>query len=204
MKAPASTALGRVAFELSRLEVVGDWVHVEGEWSGVRGRRLAGTGPSPWSASTDALDPACWADLATNKPWAAEETGPWKATFPYTIERTDSDQAELCVAPDLAIMLPVPERRPGTRKRSTSRGKRVVSEMHRTDDPTPAIARRRNAAQPMRRAGDSSEALARELAELRDSPAALTAPGIDQLPKCRTGNRMAQPAGRDVCRAARR
>lgn len=160
MKATASAAqVGRAQFELSRLEVEGDWVHVEGEWSGVRGRRFM---RPALTLLVDGRPTRLLADLA-DKPWAAEETGPWRATFPYTIEQTDSDEAELCVAPDVTIMLPVPERRPGSRKRPTARVSRAAS--RRPD--VGHTAERPQA--PARPATDPSEALARELADLRDA-----------------------------------
>lgn len=165
MKAAVSPAqVGRAQFELSRLEVVGDWVHVEGEWTGVRGRRFM---RPALTLLVDGRPTRLLADLA-DKPWAADETGPWKATFPYTIERPDSDEAELCVAPDVTIMLPVPERRPGSRKRSPSQGTLVSRTPSRRPDPGhPATAPERRAGDA--RTADAGDALVRELAELRDA-----------------------------------
>jgi hypothetical protein len=89
------------------------------------------------------------ADLA-DKPWAAEDGEPWKATFPYTIKRGQSAEAELTVAPDVTITLPEPERRGGAaRKKSSSRR-----------------------AHPSRQSGvrpTSNHALLHQLTELRDT-----------------------------------
>jgi hypothetical protein len=110
--------VGRVAFEVSRFEVVGEWCQVEGQWFGVRGRRFM---RPALTVAVDGRPVRLLADLA-DKPWAAEDGEPWKATFPYTITGDQSGEAELTVAPDVTITLPVPDRRGGAaRKKSTSR-----------------------------------------------------------------------------------
>jgi hypothetical protein len=149
MKSPGSVAqVGRVAFELSRFEVVGDCCQVEGRWFGVRGRRFM---RPALTLLVDGQPIRLLADLA-DKPWAAEDGETWKATFPYTIQRAHAREAELTVAPDLTITLPVPERlaaparggerldRPRRRSRSSVGGER-----------------------------EDADALTRELVELRDT-----------------------------------
>jgi hypothetical protein len=107
MKSPGSVAqVGSVAFELSRFEVVDDRCQVEGRWFGVRGRRFM---RPALTVVVDGQSVRLLADLA-DKPWAAEDGEIWTARFPHTIERADSREAELTVAPDLTITLPVPER----------------------------------------------------------------------------------------------
>lgn len=99
--------VGRVAFEVSRFEVVGEYCRVEGQWFGVRGRRFM---RPALTVVVDGRPVRLLADLA-EKPWAAEDGEPWKAAFPYSIEGEQSGEAELTVAPDVTITLPVPERR---------------------------------------------------------------------------------------------
>ena len=100
---------GRIAFEVSRLEIVGERCQVEGQWFGVRGRRFM---RPALTVVVDGKPIRLLADLA-DKPWAPEDGGPWKAMFPYTIEGGQSGEAELTVAPDLTITLPAPKRRGG-------------------------------------------------------------------------------------------
>jgi len=107
---------GRVAFELSRFEVVGDRCRVEGQWFGVRGRRFM---RPALTVVVDGRPIRLLADLA-DKPWAAEDGEPWRATFPYAIERAQPDQSELTVAPDVTITLPAPEWIAGRGKQKTT------------------------------------------------------------------------------------
>jgi hypothetical protein len=110
--------VGRVAFEVSRFEVVGEYCRVEGQWFGVRGRRFM---RPALTVVVDGRPVRLLADLA-EKPWAAEDGEPWKATFPYSIEGEQSGDAELTVSPDVTITLPVPERRSvAGRRKSGSR-----------------------------------------------------------------------------------
>ena len=101
--------LAGIAFEVSRLEIVGERCQVEGQWFGVRGRRFM---RPALTVVVDGKSIRLLADLA-DKPWAPEDGGPWKAMFPYTIEAGQSGEAELTVAPDVTIMLPAPKRRGG-------------------------------------------------------------------------------------------
>jgi uncharacterized protein (DUF3084 family) len=121
------------------------------------------------------------ADLA-DKPWAAEEGEPWQAAFPCTLEPAQLHEAELTVAPDVTIMLPVPQqpaiaaskssslrradaaRQPGLRR--AQRGSRVSGDevLNRPD-------RSRGKSRPSEIAGGGgvADALTQELAELRQA-----------------------------------
>jgi hypothetical protein len=143
---------GRIAFEVSRLEIVGERCQVEGQWFGVRGRRFM---RPALTVVVDGKSIRLLADLA-DKPWAPEDGGPWKAMFPYTIEGGQSGQAELTVAPDVTITLPAPQRRGGAaRRKSASRR---------------APASRGTGVRPA-----SNHALMRQLTELRDTEGHLRA-----------------------------
>jgi hypothetical protein len=119
MESPGSVAqIGRVAFELSRFEVVGDRCQIEGQWFGVRGRRFM---RPALIVVVDGRPMRLLADLA-DKPWAVKDGEPWKATFPYPIETAESREAELTVSPDVTIALPAPRRAGGAaRKNPTPR-----------------------------------------------------------------------------------
>jgi hypothetical protein len=178
MKSPGSVAqVGRVAFELSRFEVVGDCCQVEGRWFGVRGRRFM---RPALTLLVDGQPIRLLADLA-DKPWAAEDGETWKATFPYTIERPAPREAELTVAPDLTITLPVPERL-GVAARGKSASRRGDGSRERghrraaggSDVSADPAAERLD--RPRRRSRSSvggeredADALIRELVELRDT-----------------------------------
>src|SRR5262249_9202029 len=179
MKSPGSVVqVGRVAFELSRFEVVGDSCQVEGRWFGVRGRRFM---RPALLVSVDGQPTRLLADLA-DKPWAAEDGEPWKASFPYAVESGRPAEAELTVTPDLTITLPAPKPlAAGAREKSTSRrgdGSRRPG-LRRTDggsDSGAAAAadrpdrRRRRARSPA--AGNergTADPLMSELGDLRDT-----------------------------------
>lgn len=138
---------GRVAFELSRFEVVGDSCQVEGQWFGVRGRRFM---RPALTVVVDGRPIRLLADLA-DKPWAAEDGGPWKATFPCTIERAEAHEAELTVAPDVTITLSAPGRLAGPARKGSDPGNRGPRKSR-----TPAIG-----------LGDADPL--RELADLQDA-----------------------------------
>jgi chromosome segregation ATPase len=120
------------------------------------------------------------ADLA-DKPWAAEDGEPWKATFPYTIDRAQPREAELTVAPDVTITLPAPERLvAAASKKSASSGARASRQPglrqagSRSQNSADAASDRLD--QPRRKSRTSTvggepreaDALMRELADLRD------------------------------------
>jgi hypothetical protein len=145
------------------------------------------------------------ADLA-DKPWAAEEGEPWKATFPYTIERADSGAAELTVAPDLNIALPAPmrratagrksaprrgdaSRRPGLRRAGSGSSADVAFD--RPDRP-----RRRSRSSAVGDERDVADSLMRELADLRDTQLRLRQ-RLDraEAEKAKTGQRLDEVSG---------
>src|SRR5919108_659002 len=113
---PASTGTSGIAFELDRLEMAGgDRLEVNGRWFGVRGRRFIR--PS-LTLLADEEQRRLLAHL-DHKPWAAEDGEPWQATFPYQEQDDQWVEAELNVAPDITVTLPMPgtarprRRRPG-------------------------------------------------------------------------------------------
>jgi hypothetical protein len=114
---PATTGATGVAFELDRIELAGgDRLEVNGRWFGVRGRRFIR--PS-LTLVADEEHRRLLADL-DHKPWAAEDGEPWQATFPYEDQDNQWLEAELNVAPDITVTLPLPgasrtrRRRPGS------------------------------------------------------------------------------------------
>ncbi|MGA8339490.1 MAG: hypothetical protein WB761_32430, partial [Solirubrobacteraceae bacterium] len=121
---PASTGTNGVAFELDRLEMAdGERFEVNGRWFGVRGRRFMR--PSLTLVDGDEQR-RLLADLE-HKPWAAEDGQPWEASFPYQEDDVGWAEAELNVAPDITITLPLPgssrsrRRRPGSSPGASSR-----------------------------------------------------------------------------------
>jgi hypothetical protein len=184
MKSPGSVAqVGNVAFELSRFEVVGDRCEVEGRWFGVRGRRFM---RPALTAVVDGQPIRLLADLA-DKPWAAEDGEIWRARFPGTIEGADTPEAELTVAPDLNIALPVPERiaAPAGGKAASRRGEAPRERRQREAaggsdvSPDPAAERlerpRRRSRSSVGGESEDADALTRELVELRDTQRQLRA-----------------------------
>jgi hypothetical protein len=107
--------VGRARFELDRLELVdGERYELEGRWFDVRGRRFM---RPTLMMVVDGAPVRLLADLA-DKPWATEEGEPWSASFPYSHDRGELVEAELSVAPDITIDLPVPS---GRRRRQPDR-----------------------------------------------------------------------------------
>src|ERR1700748_1281197 len=130
----AKTRTSGVGFELDRFEMAKkDRLEVNGRWFGVRGRRFIR--PS-LTLVADEDQRRLLADLE-HKPWAAEDGEPWKATFTYAQPEDHWVEAELNVAPDITITLPLPgaprarRRRPGApdaaRASSTARRTRAPS-----------------------------------------------------------------------------
>jgi hypothetical protein len=179
MKSPGSVArVGRVAFELSRLEVVGDRCQVEGQWFGVRGRRFM---RPALTVVVDGQPIRLLADLA-DKPWAAEDGEPWKATFPCAIARAEGGEAELTVAPDITIRLPAPQRRVAAAKETSASRRGAASRqpgarrMGSGSETSPDTAfdrldrpRRETRSPAVGGERDDADALMQELADLRDS-----------------------------------
>lgn len=132
----AVARVGRVAFELERFAMTGDdRCVVEGSWFGVRGRRFMR--PS-LTVVVEGAETRFLADLA-DKPWAAEDGEPWRASFPVALDVSDMGEAELTVAPDLTIALqgsPEPGRR-GKPRPSGARARSTTSRARRDAAPRP-------------------------------------------------------------------
>ena len=179
MTAPDSDArVSRVEFELARFEVIGDCCQVQGRWLGVRGRRFL---RPALNAVVDGQSIRLLADLA-DKPWTAEDGEPWQATFPYTLEGAELQEAELTVAQDVTIALPAPRRPAGAaKKKSSSRRADKTSQpgRRRADRPSRISAdessdeldrpNRNSRGSELEAEGSEAAALRRELAELREA-----------------------------------
>src|ERR1700752_4587606 len=120
---PATTGANGVAFELDRFELAdGERFEVNGRWFGVRGRRFIR--PS-LTLVADEEQRRLLADL-DHKPWAAEDGEPGLGTVPFDEQDGDWVEAELNVAPDITVTVPLPgdsrarRRRPGSATSSDS------------------------------------------------------------------------------------
>ena len=158
---PAVTA-GEIFFELDRFELGdGDRLELSGRWFGVRGRRFVR--PSLAVISEDGPLRAL-ADLE-HKPWAAEDGQAWEAAFPWR-DHAEMLEAELSVAPDITIKLPVPGEEVGGAQRltvsATGRGRKPRPA---TEGAGPAPAQRRSRRSPRSAQGDGE--LDRVRAELK-------------------------------------
>jgi hypothetical protein len=175
MKAPDSVArFSRVEFELARFEVMGDCCKVQGRWFGVRGRRFM---RPALTAIADDHSIRLLADLS-DKPWTAEDGELWQATFPFSLERSQLQEAELTVAPDVTIPLPAPQPPAGAARKKSSPGR--VDAAPRTarqragggsrvgaDEPLELDRARRKSRTSDPGGGREADTLRRELAELR-------------------------------------
>jgi hypothetical protein len=163
---------GGVAFELDRFEMAdGDRFEVNGRWFGVRGRRFIRP-----SLTLVADDEQCrlLADLE-HKPWSAEDGQPWQAAFPYGAQESGWLAAELNVAPDITVSLPLPEAvrgSSGVRRGHKARG--AAAGMAANQRVAPTRRRQRHAdvaSDGAERAGGSQSSvlpnLARETARLQ-------------------------------------
>lgn len=112
---PAPTGTGEIAFELERFEFKGaDRVEVSGRWFGVRGRRFI---RPTLTMTTDGRGSRSLADLE-HKPWAPEDGKLWQAAFSCELDGAQALEAELNVAPDITVALPVPGGKAATGKRA--------------------------------------------------------------------------------------
>lgn len=112
---PAPTGTGEIAFELERFEFKdADRVEVSGRWFGVRGRRFI---RPTLTVTTDGRGSRALADLE-HKPWAPEDGKLWQAAFSCELDGAQALEAELNVAPDITVALPIPASRAGTGKRA--------------------------------------------------------------------------------------
>src|SRR5436305_812781 len=88
------------ALEVERFELAdGDRLVLVGRWSGIRGRRFM---RPTLTFLADGRSHRLLADLR-DKPWAAEDGTPWRASFPWTLDGADVSDAELSVATDIVI-----------------------------------------------------------------------------------------------------
>lgn len=104
----------RIFFELDHFELTaGDRLELRGRWFGVRGRRfmrptlMLNAGDEWWRSLAD----------LEHKPWQTQDGEPWEASFPCDVSVADVSQAELSVAPDIAVALPAPGGRSDTPQR---------------------------------------------------------------------------------------
>jgi hypothetical protein len=95
-----------IAFDLESFVADCDVVRVVGWWRGVRGRRFIR--PSLTALGGDG-GARTLAELE-HKPWAADENEPWVAEFPWPHRLDRAEHLELAVAPDVAVILPPPQR----------------------------------------------------------------------------------------------
>jgi hypothetical protein len=148
---PASQSVttgGRVAFQVDRFEFpAGGRCEIRGRWSGVRGRRFM---RPALTVLADGRRVRLLADLE-HKPWAAEDGQPWLAEFPCEFDRSAIQEAELTVAPDITVALPIT----GANR---SAGKRVRSKPAVAEAPARAPVTVAPATPPPERPGATSSA----------------------------------------------
>ena len=103
-RAAGANGLDAVSFELERFEFAGEErIEISGRWFGVRGRRFVR--PS-LTVSADGETRRSLAVLE-HKPWAPGEGETWIAAFPWEADAAaEVVDAELAVAPDIAVSLP--------------------------------------------------------------------------------------------------
>jgi hypothetical protein len=95
-----------VAFEVDRFEWnADDRLELVGRWFGLRGHRFL---RPTLDVQVSGERRRMLADLE-HKPWAADEGEPWIAAFTWRGVPAHFEDAELTVAPDLAVPLPPPE-----------------------------------------------------------------------------------------------
>ena len=116
--------MGGVVFELDRFELSArSGCLLEGRWFGVRGRRFM---RPTLTLTGDGRATRLLADL-THKPWGPEEGQPWEAVFPGELGDGEPARAELTVAPDITIALPVPDGAAGTAEKRAGGGMETLS-----------------------------------------------------------------------------
>src|SRR5690242_10942406 len=121
---PSYARMGGVVFELDRFELSArSGCLLEGRWFGVRGRRFM---RPTLTLMGDGRATRLLADL-THKPWGPEEGQPWEAVFPGELGDGEPARAELTVAPDITIALPVPDGAAGTAKKRAGGGMETLS-----------------------------------------------------------------------------
>lgn len=127
-RTPASTSF----FQLDRFQHLdGERLEVSGRWFGIRGRRFV----RPTLTLVAGGERVRALAELEHKPWAADDGEDWEAAFIWDGEKEIED-AELAVAPDLAVRLP----RPGAK---IDRSERLVTygAAERRDGKRPQVAR---------------------------------------------------------------
>lgn len=136
---PADSRMGGVVFELDRFDVtVGTGCLLQGRWFGVRGRRFM---RPTLTMTVEGRKTRLLADIA-HKPWDPEDGKPWEARFPGEVGDGEPTVAELTVAPDITIALPVsdggahagkrkPRSGPDTLMRELAQAQREVRQSNR-------------------------------------------------------------------------
>nr|MDP9277085.1 hypothetical protein [Actinomycetota bacterium] len=141
-----SAQTGGLTFEVDRFDwTAPDRIEVIGRWYGLRGHRFM----RPVLDVSAGDDQRRLLALLEHKPWAAVEGEDWVAAFPWKGEPLDFDDAELALAPSIAVELE-PPRGPGGKKRR------------------PAPDARRTQAAPSRPDGRTLDRLERELAAAQE------------------------------------
>lgn len=112
-------ARNEIIFELERFERTNGQLTLSGRWFGVRGRRFV---RPTLTLAREGERVRALADL-DDKPWAAEDGEPWRASFPWG-EDGRVEEPELSVAPDITVQLPIP----GTKR---SRPERLAAQPRR-------------------------------------------------------------------------
>lgn len=141
-----SAQAGGLTFEVDRFDwATPDRIEVVGRWYGLRGHRFM----RPVLDVSAGEDQRRLLALLEHKPWAAEDGEEWVAAFPWKGEPLDFDDAELALAPSIAVELD-PPRAPGGKKR------KVVPDAKRTQ------------AAPARPDGRTLDRLERELAAAQE------------------------------------
>jgi hypothetical protein len=150
-----------VSFELERFELLGDErLEVSGRWFGVRGRRFVRPSLTVLADGRKRRSLA----LLEHKPWSVQDGERWLAAFPWRGDPRQLADAELAVAPGIAVCLPAPigdhdrrQRRAGGR--ADSRHEPAKPSRRRAPPPHPSSAELMRA----RRQRDAlNEALAEE------------------------------------------
>jgi hypothetical protein len=94
-----------VTFQVERFEwTAGDRLEVAGRWFGLRGQRFL---RPTLDVEVDGHSRRLLA-LLDHKPWVVDDDGEWVAAFAWDGDPVDFTEAELAVAPDLAVELPSP------------------------------------------------------------------------------------------------
>lgn len=151
---PARVARATISFELERFEWSGGRLELGGRWFGVRGMRFVR--PTLTLGFADGSSSRALADLE-HKPWEPLDGERWQAAFACAEDVAVLD-AELAVAPGIAVPLPAPgEELPD--------GDPIAALPTRSESKS---GRKRPAAAPRRSRGGQGSAVPDELAALHE------------------------------------